>query len=172
MKATTAVLCALAATLVGAAPPPGPDVDATFLLLARQANAAEIDMARLALRRSNADEARNFAQDMIADHSQIAEALDAIAPPAHDAPRESEAARLATLRLGDIPAAGFDQQYLLQQVGDHLAAVSLYSTEADEGRNRQLRAFAGHELGMLQAHLQLAVDDAARIGGSSPFKQH
>jgi len=172
VKRTALATVALATLLTGAAPAPAPAVDATFLLLARQANDAEIDMAQLALRRSGADEARMFAQNMVADHTQLAAQLRALAPDAHDAPREGDAARLAMLRLGEIPAADFDQQYLLQQIGDHLAAISLYSTEADEGRSSQLRAFAGHTLGMLQAHLQQAVDDEGHIGGSSPSKQH
>jgi putative membrane protein len=172
----TRALLSLTALLVTAAPSSSapartPDVDSAFVRLATQANAGEIDMARLALRRSSADEARMFADSMIDDHERLAKALAALAPVPR-VPRISELDRLAMLRLSAIAPADFDQQYLMQQVGDHLAAISLYSSEAQEGRNPQLRNFAGRQLPLLRAHLQQAVEGVAHVGGSSPFKQH
>jgi putative membrane protein len=166
----------LAAALLGASPRPANParggVDATFALLAHQADDAEIDMGRLALRRSNADEARMFAQTMIDEHGTLERQLDGLTRAAAGTPRTDDIDRLAMLRLGAIPVTDFDQQYLMQQVGDHLAAISIYSTEAELGHDPQLREFAGRTLPMLRAHLQLAVDAVRHIGGSSPFKQH
>jgi len=166
----------LAAALLGAAPRPASfapgGVDATFALLAHQADDAEIEMARLALRRSDADEARMFAQNMIDEHGKLERQLDGLARAPAGAPRTNDIDRLAMLRLGALPAADFDQQYLMQQVGDHLAAISVYSSEAEQGHDLRLREFAARTVPMLRAHLQQAVDAVRHVGGSSPFKQH
>jgi len=101
-------------------------------------------MARLELQRGDADEAVSFARRMLADHEPIAARLARIVPAsvARVAEREGVGDRLALTRLKLLPPADLDQQYIIGQVGGHLAAVSAYETEASHGNNPALRAFA------------------------------
>lgn len=84
-------------------------------------------------------------------------------------PRENDVDRLALDRLVHAEPVTFDQEYLVQQVGDHLATISLFTTEAKLGADPALRSFAAGELSMLRSHLQLAVENAGHIGGDTPF---
>ena len=152
---------------------PRPNVDAEFPTLAAQGNAAEIDMARLALQRGNALEVRGFAQKMIAEHGDLGERLARVAPASVAVrPRENPIDALALERLAGLPPADFDQEYLTQQIGDHLATISVFETEARDGHDPALKAFATNELPTIREHLELAVNDVKHIGGATPFYSH
>jgi putative membrane protein len=150
-------------------------IDKTFALTALAANRAEILMARLALQRSNVNEVRGFAQKMLAEHGALAESMGAALRRAAGSaePRElSGPDALTYRRLQVVPDADFAQQYLIAQVGAHLATSSAFQTEADDGADPQLKALARRWLPTIQAHLQLALFLTGSIGGASPFKQH
>lgn len=175
-RLTFAACAALALAFApGAAPSqdmPDPNVDALFPVLAAQGGNGEIALGRLALARGNALEVRGFAQKMIDEHTEMAADLARVAPG--PPPREPLNApdRLALERLRSLPAADFDRQYVVQQIGDHLATIGIFETEARLGRDAALRAFAERSLPTLRAHLQLAVVETKRIGGDTPFYQH
>ncbi len=152
------------------------DVDRTFALAAMQGNNAEMDMARLALQRTGADEIKGYAAKMIAEHGALMadmmpalrRTLRAPAPPQRLAPPDA----LAYRHLQGVGAVDFDQAYAMQQIGDHLATMTAFQTEADNGTDPQLKALARKWLPSIQSHLELAIDLTNHIGGSSPFKQH
>ena len=50
----------------------------------------------------------------------------------------------------------FDTAYVALAPGAHEEAIRLYETEARNGRDSQLRAFAAHALPTLKAHLAAA----------------
>ena len=148
------------------------DIDGAFVVAATQGNNAEIDMAFLVLKRSKTDEALSFAHRMIEDHTALVARFNKLVPPGNVVvpERENAADRLALARLAKLPPADMDQEYLIQQVGDHLATVSVFTTEARDGANPALRAFANSELPMLKEHLQVALMDAKRVGGDNPLR--
>jgi putative membrane protein len=149
------------------------DVDALFLRAAMQGNAGEIDLAQLALQRSTVLEVRGFAQKMIDEHTQLGGRLAEAAPhAAAPAERDNPIDRLALERLAGLSAVDFDQQYLLQQIGDHLATIDVFDAEARDGRNPALKGFAADQLPELRAHLALAVDEVKHVGGDTPFYTH
>ncbi|MBD5633483.1 MAG: DUF4142 domain-containing protein [Candidatus Eremiobacteraeota bacterium] len=181
MKANRLVVLACAAVALAFVPAvvssqavtPKTDVDAAFQLLAMQGNDAEIDMSQLALERSNALEVRGFAQKMIAEHTDLMHRLvETIPSAAHPPARVNALDRLALERLATLPAADFDQEYIVQQIGDHLATIDVFETEARIGGDPVLKAFAARELPTIRAHLDLAVNEAKHIGGAGPFFQH
>ncbi len=149
-------------------------VDRTFALAAMQGNNAEIDMAQLALKRGTANEVKGYAGKMIAEHEGLMKDMDpvlrnvlgAAAPPERLAAPDM----LAMRHLESVPPVDFDQAYVMQQIGDHLATLTAFRTEADNGTNPQLKALARKWLPTIQAHLELAVDLTKHIGGASPFK--
>lgn len=158
-----------------AARQPSREVDRIFALAAIQGNDAELDMAQLALRRGGANEVKSYAGKMIAEHGgMMEEMLPALrrvlggSPPQRLAPPDA----LAYRRLQNLAPADFDQAYAMQQIGDHLATLAAFQTEAEDGADPQLVALVRKWTPTIQAHLELAVDLTRHIGGSSPFKQH
>ncbi len=151
-------------------------VDRTFALAAMQGNDAELDMARLALQRGSANEVKMYAGKMISEHGALmAEMMPALrrtlgaqAPPQRLAAPDA----LAYRHLQSVGPVDFDQAYAMQQIGDHLATMTAFQTEADNGTDPQLKALARKWLPSIQSHLELAIDLTNHIGGSSPFKQH
>ncbi len=148
------------------------DIDGAFVVAATQGNNAEIDMAFLILKRGKMDEALSFAHSMIDDHTALGARFAKIVPPASAIVPERENApdRLALARLAKLSPTDMDQEYLIQQVGDHLATVSVFTTEAQYGVNPALRAFAKNELPMLREHLQVAISSARRVSGDNPLR--
>ncbi len=148
------------------------DIDGAFVVAATQSNNAEMDMAFLVLKRGKMDEALSFAHRMIEDHTALGARFAKIVPPANALvpERENAADRLALARLAKLPPADMDQEYLIQQVGDHLATVSVFTTEARDGLNPALKAFAKNELPMLREHLEVAIAGARRVSGDNPLR--
>jgi len=155
--------------------PAVPGVDRLFATAAFHGTNAEIDMARLALRRGTANEVKQFAGKMIAEHTAMMEemmpALRRVMP-AMPPQRLAAPDALAMRHLEGASPADFDQGYILQQIGGHLATLAAFQAEADNGTDAQLKSLARKWLPSIQAHLELAVDITKHIGGSSPFKSH
>ena len=55
-----------------------------------------------------------------------------------------------------LHGAAFDQAYMAGQLADHEEAVRLFTTQAQQGKDAELKAFAAKILPALQGHLQLA----------------
>jgi putative membrane protein len=175
MRRASLVLAAVLAVLDAAGPARAQtaiDIDGAFVVAATQGNNAEIDMAFLVLRRGKMDDALSFAHRMIEDHTALAARFAKIVPPAAAVvpERENAADRLALVRLAKLPVADMDQEYLIQQVGDHLATVSVFTTEASDGSNPVLRAFASSELPLLREHLEVAIMNAKHVSGDNPLR--
>jgi putative membrane protein len=149
-----------------------PQIDRDFVVAATTGGESEIAQAKLALEHSDVDEVRGYATKMIEEHTTIAKELAAARgvrtgatmplPPA-------EQLALAHLR-GDPLAQTFDEDYALQQVGGHLAALTAFNVEAKSGTNPKLRAFAAKWIPTIQAHLDLAVTLAKHTAGDSPLR--
>ena len=133
-------------------PPRLPAVDVAFVVAATQGNNAEVDAAKLALRRTSTDGVAAYARQMLTDLA---------APDV-----------LALQYLAHVEPVDFDQNYAMLQIGDHLAAQTAYAAEARDGSDAQLRAFAQKWLPTIQAHLQLAVTLVKHVGGDTPFKHY
>lgn len=101
-------------------------------------------------------------------HPVLSRTLGALAPPE----RLSSPDVLAMRHLESVSPVDFDQACAVQQIGDHLATLTAFQTEAENGTNPRLKALARKWLATIQAHLELAVDLTQHIGGSSPFKSY
>jgi putative membrane protein len=162
---------------VNAPPPPSQhppalaSVDREFAVAAAAGNEAELDAARLAIARSTTDEVKAYAQKMLAEHGDIGmEAAPATKPFLSGTPALSEPDALAMQYLGSLGPVDFDQQYLLLQVGDHLAALTAFQTESRDGKDPALKAFATKWTPTIESHLQLAIALAKHLSGDSPLK--
>jgi putative membrane protein len=140
--------------------------DRDFVKGAAIGGMGEVEEAKLAVQHTQSDAVKNFAQQMITDHTKLNDDLQAIAsrigvtPPA--ALDKEHAAMLQ--RAGKLSGSQFDKRYMQDQVSEHRKAISLFEKEAKSGQNPELKTFAANALPTLQRHLQMAQDISAKIG--------
>jgi putative membrane protein len=131
-----------------------------FVTLAAQSDMLEIETSKLALRKSESDKTKQFAERMIKDHTETSTELKALVgsgkvqasvPAALDKAHKEKLDKLAKLDGKD-----FTKEYNDMQVSAHKDAVSLFERYTKEGDNRDLQTFAGKHLPHLQEHLKMA----------------
>lgn len=117
-------------------------------------NRFEIASAKLALNLGKDAPAKEYAQDMIEDHSkslvELEEATSAEQVPLSIEQDPESSKKLQALR--EAPAADFDQAYLSTQVVAHEAAVQLFMSYSKDGPDGALKNYAAHAIGTLRAH--------------------
>jgi putative membrane protein len=140
-------------------------LDGEFVMRAAQSGMAEVEASRMAVTRASSPEVRDFAQTMIRDHTDANEQLMRIASSkGMPVARELNAQHRAQLNaLAALQGAQFDRAYVQQMgVQAHQEAVDLFSRQASQGTDPELRDFAQRTLQHLREHLAMAqqVSDA------------
>lgn len=136
-----------------------------FLATAGMSDVFEITTSQIALMNSSSNEVWDYAQMMIAHHTDttngaIAAAMRAgITPPP---PVLNAAHRNRITTLLNAAGPGFDRTYWTQQVEAHTAALALMQGYAANGDTPQLRAAAAATVPVVQHHLNHARMMAAR----------
>ncbi len=129
-----------------------------FVQKATVSNLFEIQTSQLALQRSQSNDVKAFAQQMVTDHTkagmdmQAALAKDTAetAPPMTLDPAHQ--AKLEQLRRSSPES--FDRAYVMLQNDAHHDAVGLFQLYAQGGEPGPLKDFAATTLPVLQMHLQ------------------
>ena len=132
----------------------------TFLRMAAQGNRAEVRLGRLALRKSENDDVRRFAQTMIDDHGSTLEETRKYANNHYiDLPSGlSDEQRSVHERLSGLSGRDFDRAYVRAMVSDHEKDVQMWQSQASSGRNRDVREWASEKVPTLRHHLEMARD--------------
>jgi putative membrane protein len=141
--------------------------DQQFVLDASKSDATEIAASKIALKNSNDPHVRKFAQQMIADHTKLSNAMSALV--AKKGFKQTPAADSALVgKLQTLKGKEFDQAYV-EQIGveAHQRAVDLFQQESQSGADSQLKAAAAHALPTIQHHLKMAQQLAGDMKGSS-----
>lgn len=131
-----------------------------FVRRAAIANLMEIQSSRLALQRSQNQDIRDYAQQMIRDHqttmSGLTRAGQGIATP------ESLTGEYRSL-LRELRRAGqnFDREYVDLQIDVHEDTIDLFEQYAKSGNNSTLQQFAQQTLPTLRNHLRSAQELSA-----------
>jgi putative membrane protein len=153
MKTSLVLILPLVAALGACGAPNNDD----FVARAEEAGEFEIGSSRLAKNKSQNTAVKQFADQMISDHTAAAEKLRAVAnlqgvgadkanalSPAHQA----DMARLEKATVGE-----FDALYIDAQTKAHEDAVALFKSYADDGEDTRLKQFAAETLPTLEQHL-------------------
>jgi putative membrane protein len=129
--------------------------DAEFVRCASSAGAFEIESSQWVLDHGLTGEPAVFARTMIADHTKIAQKLDALlTSKGLDGPDGMTGSdRKALDALEKTPENQLGKAYVDAQVAAHQTAVKLFADESDNGKDADLRAFAAANLDMLKSHL-------------------
>jgi putative membrane protein len=148
-----------------------------FVKAAAQDGMAEVELAKLALTRSNNDEVKKFAQKMQQDHTRADQQLASIAQTKGiTVPTKLDAKHEALVKsLGAKSDAAFDAAYAKHMAKDHAKAVSLFQAAANSS-DQDLAGFAQKTLPTLEVHKQMADEleaststrTASAHGGTQP----
>jgi putative membrane protein len=127
-----------------------------FVQKASSSNQFEIDSSKLALQKTSAQNVKDFAQMMIADHTQMGdqmkEALASSGTGFSPAKNLSPEDRKTMDQLTAAPASAFDNLYVQAQSHAHDEAVNMFTNYADNGDNDSIKRFASDSLPVLKKH--------------------
>lgn len=142
--------------------------DRQFINEAAQGGMAEVQLGQLALKRGSSNAVKQYAQQMIDEHTRVNKELMAIAsqkgvtPPKAIAPRHQK----IRAKLSQLSGKSFDQAYMKQAgITAHTEQAALFQRQAQQGQDPDLKAFAAKTLPAVQKHLQEA---QAMTGSTSP----
>lgn len=168
-KPTVLAFLAAAALAAQAQQPP---TDPQIAAIVVAANQVDVDAGKLAKTRAQSKDVRQFAQQMITDHTGVNRQATALAgklkvrPEASDTSRslkkggDENIARLKTLRGAD-----FDKAYVGQEVSFHQAVLDMIDkTLVPAAKNQQLKDLIVKVRPAIAAHLDHAKHLQAQLG--------
>jgi putative membrane protein len=120
---------------------------------------AEIELGQIALKNTQDEGVRKYAQRMVKDHSAADQKLKAIAakqslqlPQSLDREHESLKTKLQSLKGED-----FDREYVKAMANGHDKAVALFESASQQAQMPgELKQFAASTLPTLQEHKEMA----------------
>jgi putative membrane protein len=135
--------------------------DRTFVEQAAQGGLAEVQMAQLAQEKTQDANIRQFAQQMIDDHTPANQKLAQIATQKGvTAPTDPSAAQQKMLaRLQKLDGSKFDHAYITGQLKAHQVMLKLFENEAKNGTDADLKMFAQQTVPVIQKHISMAETD-------------
>ncbi|MCD9184875.1 MAG: DUF4142 domain-containing protein [Pyrinomonadaceae bacterium] len=130
----------------------------SFYTQAAESGMAEVMLGNLALQKTQNEQIRQFAQQMVTDHTnannelkQLAESKNITLPASVSSKQQS-----AYDKLNGMNGMDFDKAFMKQMVKDHESAVKLFQKQSEKGEDADAKAFAAKTLPTLQMHLQMA----------------
>jgi putative membrane protein len=134
--------------------------DQQFMLTAASVGTAEVDLGKLAAERGGSADVRAFGQHMVEQHTRINAELTALADEKKVRLLKAMDPANRTLydELSHMSGAAFDRQYVIAQVHIHTMGNALYQSEAQNGEDPGVKAFAARGVPIGVNHLQHATD--------------
>jgi putative membrane protein len=132
--------------------------DRLFVYEATIGGNAEVEFGQLAEQKGRSAVVKDFARQMVADHSKANQQLAQLAQAANiPQPRElDEEHKAMRSRLDQLSGAEFDLAYIRGQVADHQKTAQLFEWEIGSGQEPQLKMFASQVLPIVLRHLEMA----------------
>ncbi len=132
--------------------------DTKFAVAIADGGSTEIQLSQLALKNASAKSVKDFAKIMIKDHTGAAGELKATADKKGIAlPQNlSDKSQKICDDMAKKTGTDFDKAYMDQMVSDHSDAVSAFQSEAKDGKDADLKAWAGKTLPTIMHHLDMA----------------
>jgi putative membrane protein len=132
--------------------------DRRFMRQAAQAGLFEVNKSEVALDRSDNRHVRQFAAQMIRDHTKANQELKQLAASREvRLPRRPNAhQRMIIRRLARLSGKHVDCAYMAVQVRAHLQAIAIFRREVRHGHDPAVKAYAAKTLPVLRMHLRMA----------------
>jgi len=130
--------------------------DKDFMMEAAKGGAMEVEMGKMAEQQGKSAEVKNVGKTMVADHTKANNELMALA--------KKKGVTLETShkmeKMGD---SNFDHEYLEGMVKDHDKDIAAFEKEAKDGKDADVKGWAGKTLPTLKKHLQLVKDAQGKV---------
>lgn len=128
-----------------------------FMTEAAKGGIAEVELSKAALPKLKDAAVKQFAQQMIADHTRANTELKTLATKKNvTLPTELDAEHKATQAdMNSMSGADFDKDYVNAMVADHEKAVALFQSQSTGGTDADAKKFATNTLPTLQKHLEM-----------------
>ena len=129
-----------------------------FVQRAAASDLFEIQTGNLALQKSTMAEVRDFAQEIINDHTASSQELALLTQKKNIQMPTTlpEDKQNSVNRLSGLSGTGFDKAFSDEQEAAHEEAIELYERAAEDLKDADLRAFAQRTLPVLRMHLEHA----------------
>jgi putative membrane protein len=138
--------------------------DQDFARKAAIGGKAEVDLGKLAKKNGSNSSIKDFGGQMVTDHGKASKEFAAIAKKdGFKLPSSLDAEHQGTKdKLSKEKGADFDRDYVADTVAAHQQTVQLFQDEAKNGQNPDVKGFAQRTLPIIQHHLQMAQQLAAK----------
>ena len=129
--------------------------DAKFATTAAEAGMAEVELGKLAQKNSTSEKIKNFGAMMVTDHGKVNNELMGIAKTKNiTLPTTCSADDMKKMDdLAKKIGTDFDKAYVDEMIAGHKKALDLMQTEAKNGEDADLKAFAAKTAPAVQGHL-------------------
>ncbi|MFN2452794.1 MAG: DUF4142 domain-containing protein [Pyrinomonadaceae bacterium] len=140
------------------------DADKEFMTEAASGGMLEVELGRLATQRGESAVVKQFGQHMIDDHTRANNELMQVASSKGIAlSKELKDEHKKTVeRLSKLSNEQFDRAYANDMVEDHVKDVADFQKQAEQGADKDVKAFAAKTLPTLQEHLRMAREMAPK----------
>ena len=144
---------------------PSPQInDAQIAAIVVAANAVDVEAGELALKKSQNEEVRKFAQQMVTDHSAVNQSAVELVTRLNVKPEENDTSRVLQkggndnlAALDQLSGAAFDKAYVEHEVAYHVAVLeAIDQTLLPNASNEELKALLVKVRPVIAAHLEHA----------------
>jgi putative membrane protein len=157
---TSAVLIAAGAVTAVAQAPSDPQIAG----IVQTANQIDINQAKLALKKTSNQQVKEFANQMISDHTNLEKSVSDLAKKLGVTPEDSatskelkQQAAAETTKLKSLRGAAFDKEYAAHEVAYHQAVIDAAKTTLiPNAKNAELKSALEGAAPLLQGHLEHA----------------
>ncbi|MDJ0389127.1 DUF4142 domain-containing protein [Roseomonas sp. E05] len=138
--------------------------DAAFMTSATRGGLAEVQLGQLAQQNGRSQAVKAFGQRMVTDHGQANQEMMALAQRKRITPPDDIGAEHQRTyeELARLRGSAFDRAYAQAMVQDHREDLQAYQSEAMNGTDPEVQAFAARHVPVLQEHLRMAQRLSAR----------
>jgi putative membrane protein len=139
--------------------------DRAFLMKASQANMGEVASGKLAQQKALSPDTRSLGKRFVDNHSDNQMKLSMLAKklnvmlPMH--PSSDDMMVMAKLKM--MSGTSFDSAFLAVEQKDHMKNIAAFKQEAATSKNPWIVAYAKASIPVLEEHLTVATDDAAKM---------
>lgn len=155
---------ALAAVPFTAQAQGNPPTDPQIVQVVQTANQIDIDQAKLALQKTKNQQVKDFANQMISDHTSLEKSVADLAKKLNVTPQDSDTSRQLkqqaaeeTKKLKPLRGKAFDQEYVSHEVAFHQAVIEAASkTLIPNAKSAELKSALESAAPLLQGHMQHA----------------
>lgn len=149
--------------------------DPQIVGIVQTANRVDINQAKLAVRKSTNPQVKDFANQMISDHtnleksvSELATKLGAKEETSSTASQLKQQAAEENRKLSSLKGAEFDREYVSHEIAYHQAVIDAASkTLIPNAKNAELKSALQGAAPLLQGHLQHAQQLQQSLQGGS-----